>query len=392
MAGLPRDAERAARVRGAKRAAQVIDRAARMKAFKAPLVERLNRPFDPQMRTPGYDANAIRPDRIDGSQIKRLGMVEVPVDKIRSAQPSVSVAASKAKIGAASKPPQLVKRPDGTWSVLDGNHTITAARAQNAQTIKAYGGVIPGDKGGPLGAGAIKAAKSAASAYGRISPALQVGGIVAAGSTAFMHAREHNATLGEAMTSAGKAMAPGVVTMAGAAALARIAPAAAGALGKVNPVVLGGAVAYNAARGAWEGYHAPARDRTWGEWAKGQQPPKAGVTGALKGAAFGAADTLTFGIASAVAGRSREVKVPKDWDPISGGRPRADAAGPSVRLSSADATQFSRANAAYEQAARTEPQGPTRAGYKDTWSDSRGRNYTRHNMAVRKRQGMKEAA
>jgi hypothetical protein len=43
-----------------------------------------------------------------------------------------------------------VKRPDGTWSVLDGNHTITAARAQNAQTIKAYGGVIPGDKGGPL--------------------------------------------------------------------------------------------------------------------------------------------------------------------------------------------------------------------------------------------------
>lgn len=369
--------------RSADRAAKVIDRAARMKQFRAPLLER--RLGDPQMRTPGYDANAIRPDRVDGSQIKRLGMVEVPIDKIRTSQPTVSVAHVKSKIGAgAGKPPQLVKGAGGTWHVLDGNHTITAMRAQNATTVRAWGGEMPGQ--------VSSAAGKVSSAYSRVSPILQVGGIVAAGSTAFMHAREHNATLGEAMTSAGKAMAPGVVTMAGAAALARIAPAAAGALGKVNPVVLGGAVAYNAARGAWEGYHAPARDRTWGEWAKGQQPPKAGVTGALKGAAFGAADTLTFGIASAVAGRSREVKVPKDWDPISGGRPRADAAGPSVRLSSADATQFSRANAAYEQAARTEPQGPTRAGYKDTWSDSRGRNYTRHNMAVRKRQGMKEAA
>lgn len=384
MADLPRDAERAARVRSAKRASQVIDRAARMKQFKAPLVERINRPFDPQMKTPGYDANALRPDRVDGASIKRLGMVEVPVNQIRTAQPSVSISATKAKIGGASKPPQLVKRPDGTWSVLDGNHTITAARATNAQTVKAYGGVIPGDRGGPFASGLARTG----SAYQAMSPYLQAAGIIAGASTAYRISRENNGTRMEALNAAGRVAAPAAALAAGAAVATRVAPAVGGVLAKANPAIFAASLAYGIGKGAYDGYNAPNPEaRTWGQWASGQAAPKAGIKGALKGAAFGAADTLTFGLASAVAGR--------DWNVKGGGigfdpwKPRFTE--PTQKRSDAGGKNYAAADQAFTQK-RDEPVGPTRGAYKDTWSDSRGRNYTRKNMAVRTRADMKEAA
>ena len=65
MADLPRDAKRAARTRNAARAADVIDRAARMKQFKAPLVERINRRSERHHEIPSSSGkpNADRHER-----------------------------------------------------------------------------------------------------------------------------------------------------------------------------------------------------------------------------------------------------------------------------------------------------------------------------------------
>ena len=48
--------------------------AAKQLATGEALMER--RLGDPQMRTVGYDPNALRPDRVNGGDIKRLGPVK----------------------------------------------------------------------------------------------------------------------------------------------------------------------------------------------------------------------------------------------------------------------------------------------------------------------------
>lgn len=378
--------------RSPQRAAAVIDRAARMGKSKVPLMER--RLGDPQMRTVGYDPNALRPDRVNGGDIKRLGLVQVPIENLRTSQPTVSAAHVKAKIASpSSRPPQAVKGPGKLWDVIDGNHSIMAARARGDKMVTLHGGELP-----PGMTRAATVASKATSAYSTATPYLQAAGIIAAASTAYNASREANGTRSEALTSAAKAAAPGAIAAAAVPALAYLAPRAAAVVSKFNPLVLGGTLAYSTIKGAYDGYNEPARDRTWGEWAKGEQAPKAGWAGAAKGAAFGAADALTFGVASALAGRQTKVTAPSNplgFDPMKPRfteptkQKRSDAP---VRLDDSQQRKFAQANASFGSGQKQESEGPTRPGYKDQWSDSRGRQYTRKNMAVRKRQDMKEAA
>lgn len=342
--------------RSPERATKVIERAARSKKFrKVPLLER--RLGDPQMRTVAYDPTAIRPDRLEGRNVERIGKVVVPMDKIRTSQPSVSIKAVKDKIAnPGAHPPQLLRRPDGLWDVVDGNHRITAARAQGQTKVVAWGGVLRGDPG-----------RSVVATYKAVSPALQVAGIAAAASTAYNVARDANATRGEALGVAAKAAAPGVALMAAAPALARFAPTIASGMAKANPAILAASLAYGIGKGAWDGYHAEQPRTTW-DRITGKPVQKGGWKGAAKGAAFGAADTLTFGLASYAAGRNRPAF--ERSSSVDTGRSKA----------------FTDANKLFTTTSASQAAASSKPGYKDNWSDSRGRNYTRRNMAVRTRQ------
>lgn len=345
--------------RSPERATKVIERAARSKKFrKVPLLER--RLGDPQMRTVAYDPTAIRPDRLEGRNVERIGKVVVPMDKIRTSQPSVSIKEVKGKIAnPGPHPPQLLRRPDGLWDVVDGNHRITAARAQGQTKVVAWGGVLRGDPGRPVAA--------AVNTYKSVSPVLQAAGVVAAASTAYNAARDANATRGQALGVAAKAAAPAIAMAAAAPALARFAPSVASGMAKANPVILGASLAYGIVKGAYEGYHEE-KSRSLLDRVTGKPAQKGGWAGAAKGAAFGAADTLTFGLASYAAGRN--VPYHERGSSLDTGRSKS----------------FANANAKFEQTSASQAAAPNKPGYKDTWTDSRGRQYTRRNTAVRTRQ------
>lgn len=124
------------------RAAAVLDRAAKMRQFKPGLMDR--RIGDQQIRTPGLDKSLpVSAQHLGASDVKRVGTMDVPLSKIVSEQPSVSLKSVKAKLTAPPNAtakgnlPQLIALGDGRYAVADGNHRITAARALRSGSIRA---------------------------------------------------------------------------------------------------------------------------------------------------------------------------------------------------------------------------------------------------------------
>lgn len=126
--------------RSPERAAAVLDRAARMQQFRPGFMDR--RLLDAQMKTPGHAASPFSMTKLDPSLIKGRGEQMIPISKIRSEQPTISLAAAKAKLSnptGSSKLPQVVNH-NGTYWVADGNHRVTAARALGETHIRAQVG------------------------------------------------------------------------------------------------------------------------------------------------------------------------------------------------------------------------------------------------------------
>ncbi|MEQ1694766.1 MAG: hypothetical protein ABL901_02900 [Hyphomicrobiaceae bacterium] len=118
------------------RAERVIERAARMKQFRAK--RSVRGLFDRQMRTPGY----VKSEPFKkGTVLPRTPRTEsIPLNKLRTTQASVSVAEVKRKM-------RSLKSDDGRlpgafyykgkYYANDGNHRYTALRALGAKFAKA---------------------------------------------------------------------------------------------------------------------------------------------------------------------------------------------------------------------------------------------------------------
>lgn len=136
--------------RSVERASQVLDRAARMSSFKPGFLDR--RLFDTQMRTPGKVDAPFSMNSLDPNLLKARGEQMIPIAKVRSEQPTVSLAAAKAKLTSptgSSKLPQMVQH-NGTYWVADGNHRVTAARALGETHIRAQVADLNAQIKGPL--------------------------------------------------------------------------------------------------------------------------------------------------------------------------------------------------------------------------------------------------
>lgn len=113
------------------RAKAIIDRAARMKAFKPSLSER--RAFDTQMKTPGKRSKPLEINSLPAERFEKVGRASINPRDIISDQPTVSRDQVKGKIdkiaAGENVSVRLIKRPDGKYQMLDGNHGTTAHRA-----------------------------------------------------------------------------------------------------------------------------------------------------------------------------------------------------------------------------------------------------------------------
>lgn len=123
--------------RSPQRAAEVIERASKRPSFRASLVDR--RLFDKQMKTPGFNKNALPAYDVPAENLTSRGRAAVPLSQIQTSQPTVSVAKVQAKIasGLGTSLPQVVKRGE-MYYVADGNHRLTAARALGHKTAMVH--------------------------------------------------------------------------------------------------------------------------------------------------------------------------------------------------------------------------------------------------------------
>lgn len=261
--------------RTVERAAEVLDRAAKMKQNRVGILDR--RWGDPQMRTPGYVDPPFHNNRLGPGDIKRAGTMDVPLDKIRSGQQTVSLASVKAKLTSPTTKtgdlPQLI-RHDGIYYVNNGNHRITAARALRTGTIRAdvadiknpgtavrvggAGSTMAGGAG--VAASAVAIGANAVHAYNEIkrsgggtgdaiAEGAKAGGIAAAAPVAFgagiAAAAKASGLPGKvALQVAGKAALP--LTMLGTAIYRGHKAAKEGA----SPLGVAGAAAWGAVNGA----------------------------------------------------------------------------------------------------------------------------------------------
>lgn len=162
------------------RAAQVLDRAARMSSFRAGWLDK--KLGDPQMRTPGKVAPPFSIYSLPENAWKEVGVAEVPLKSIRTEQPTVSIAKVKAKLsnpGPADYIPKVLKHGD-TYYTMDGNHRLTSQRALGETMTKARvyhldGSIKPplmspkmistGMRGATMAAGPVAVGSIAAMAY-----------------------------------------------------------------------------------------------------------------------------------------------------------------------------------------------------------------------------------
>jgi|GEM_PF-6670314 len=248
------------------RAAQVLDRAGRMRSFRPGLMDR--RIGDQQIRTPGHDAKLpVATHRLNASDVKRIGTMDVPLSKIVSEQPSVSIKSVKAKLTASPNAtakgnlPQLIALGDGRFAVADGNHRITAARALRSGSVRA--------DVASLNAPAAIAPK--ATPGGMAMGALGIAGATVATGTAGVAAYQQARAQGDSTTlaiakGAGAAGATAALPVAFGGAIG-MASKAAGVSGKVALHMIGKAAMPLAAVGmaGYYGYRAAQQGKSAGE-------------------------------------------------------------------------------------------------------------------------------
>lgn len=168
------------------------------------------RPFDRQMVTPGYEAPPFHPERLPQGALREVGAGDIPLEKVRTSQPTVSVDVVKSKIAAgAHKPAKVIKYGDQFW-VQDGNHGITSDRVKGATTTNArIYELSPGVKPPALSPRAISRGMGAATAaagplmIGAASVGAYQSRLAAGGSGA--------EAVGDAIVAGGKTAATGAV-------------------------------------------------------------------------------------------------------------------------------------------------------------------------------------
>lgn len=255
----------AKRNRSPQRAEQILDRAARMQAFRPSVLDRDL--FDTKIRTPGHAKAPWHNNRLDPRQLVARGAQDVPLSKIRSEQTTVSLKGVKEKLRnpggkSSSKIPQAIFDPrTGTYWVNDGNHRVTAARALGQKSIRvAVGEIVPsGPRPAqtrpvmppPVAPDAPKPRSTAALKAGALAA---VAAPVVSGVNAFTRAREAGADMRAAarqsVTATGETAAVSAALAATVRAAVATAPRLLPMLGPVGVAALGGSMAY----GGYEGY------------------------------------------------------------------------------------------------------------------------------------------
>jgi hypothetical protein len=299
-----------------------IERESRRPESRAGWFDR--RPFDRQMRTPGYEPPPFSIGRLPEGSLRYVGTGEVPLDKVRTEQPSVSVSVVKNKIANGVPRPARVVHHNGLYWTQDGNHGITADRAMAKPTTNAkIYELQPGVKLPALSPAVVAKGMSVAN---RVAGPMAIGAI---GALAYQNRRAAGGSQGEATADA--VMAGGRTALTGMAigSLAKSAaaiPALRGAASVATRAVLPLSIAGHAL-----GYAA-------GAWSRGED-----AMGIAKAAGWGAINGI----------------VPIDLvrDAVSGPEPQAPAR----------TRKFKQANASFEagQAKASQPAGPRRG-----WSDN----------------------
>ncbi len=245
------------------RAIAVVDRAARLN--KPGIFDR--RLFDPQMRTPGYRPAPFSLYRMPADALREVGEMDVPLKKVRTEQPSVSVAKVKAKIGADGAPTKMV-RHQGLYWTMDGNHRTTGARAEGKDVIRSkVFEIAPGVKPPLLSPRLLRTASEVGK--GALGPVM----VGALAKTAYDNRKASGGTDAEAMgdaavtgaRTAATGLAIGSVARA-AAAVPALRTAASVAMRSVLPLSIAGhAIGYGAAALArGEGIGGAAKAAAWG--------------------------------------------------------------------------------------------------------------------------------
>lgn len=240
--------------RSPERAKAVLDRAARMKAFRAPLSER--RVGDPQMRTTGPKSKSLNLAGIPPEAFTKKGRQTVALKDVVTDQPTISVKAAKGKVDqvAAGKTVsvRLIQRPDGKFTLLDGNHGTTALRALGHKHVTADVVTVKPN------AGMASATGKPLSGITKAGIAMSVAAPAIVGTNAYNARLAAGGTKTEAMgdaiqqgTVAGAASLGATAILGGMAkAVKAVAPKAVSALGPIGLAIGAGATAY----GAYQGY------------------------------------------------------------------------------------------------------------------------------------------
>lgn len=195
------------------------------------------RPFDRQMRTPGYEPPPFYASRLPQGALREVGMGEVPLSQVRTEQPTVSVGVVKDKIaaGGSTKPAKVIKFGDQYW-VQDGNHGITSDRALGkASTAAKIYELSPGVKPPALSPRAISRGMNAAAIAA--GPLMVGATAVGAYKSRMAAGGSESEAMGDAIVAGGKTAATGVAIGSLGKAAAAV-PALRGAASVASRVIL----------------------------------------------------------------------------------------------------------------------------------------------------------
>lgn len=149
-------------------AARFLDRIAGTKEFRPGILD--YDPLNKKIRPFGYSNKApFRVNDIDPKNIRSLGVQSIPLSRIRTEQPVVSLGGVKAKIASPGKSlPQVIKHGDDYW-ISEGNHRITAAWALGQDSVRVAVGEIRNPRA-PSGTEAFRSAMKGADDIDAIGP------------------------------------------------------------------------------------------------------------------------------------------------------------------------------------------------------------------------------
>jgi hypothetical protein len=239
------------------RAAAVLDRAARMRAFRPGVLDRgLG---GDKIKAPGQGRVSFDYNTIDPKALKSTGIREIPLKDLVTNQPTVSVKAVKEKLlnpnarASSANPIAILDPQTGKYVLADGVHrrataaalgqthmrVATAEIARQAQTAS----TAAAPTRTPLPRGAV----AGAAALGAVAPI--VSGVNARNRALASGATATDAN-GQAVLAAGATAGMGLGAAGVLRAAVSIAPRIAPMLGPAGLAVAGGAAAY----GAYQGY------------------------------------------------------------------------------------------------------------------------------------------